>query len=79
MPAPLIAELKVLVEKNHYLDLSEELRSVIRQRARHYLDPYTSSVNDLKEKLTADLKTQNQQLRKEEVMRELKKLLEVNE
>ena len=75
MPKPLVAELRGLVHKNHYLDLSEELRSVIRQRARYYLDPHV----ELKEQLEHNIKTQNQALKKAEILRELKKLLEVDE
>jgi len=66
MPNPLITELKSLVKKNHYLDLSEELRSIIRQRARTYLNP-------------REQPKQNAKLRKQELLRELKSLLEVDE
>lgn len=39
MPKELIKELKSLVHENHYLDLSEELRSIIRRHAQYYLEP----------------------------------------
>jgi Arc/MetJ-type ribon-helix-helix transcriptional regulator len=65
MPKPLVQELRTLVEKNHYLDFSEQLRSVIRQRAQHYLEPQP---------------TQNSnQSRKQQLLKELKELLEVDE
>lgn len=62
MPKGLIEELKALVEKNHYLDLSEELRSVIRRQARYYLE---------------EPREENTQ-RKQELLKELKKVLEVD-
>lgn len=75
MPKPLVKELKALVHENHYLDLSEELRSVIRKHARTYLNPHEG----LRNELTKELKNKNQELRKAEVMSELKKLLEGEE
>lgn len=78
MPRPLVEELRRLVHENHYLDLSEELRSIIRRGAVRYLNPYASDVNELRKSLEHDLKTRNEQLRKEELIRELKNLLEVD-
>lgn len=68
MPRPLVKEMKKLVEKNHYLDFSEQLRSIIRQQAQQYLEPPKKT-----------LQKQNVQLRKQELLRELKNLLEVDE
>ncbi len=61
MPKALVEELKALVEKNHYIDLSEELRSVIRRQAKYYLTP----------------KKQEKLQEKQQLLRELKKFLEV--
>ena len=79
MPVTLVKELKELVHVNHYLDVSEELRSIIRKQASEYLDPYQSSINDLRQKLSKDLKEKNKEVRKEELLRELKVLLEVQQ
>ena len=49
---------------------------MIRQYARQYLDPHQASLDQLKAHLQTDIQQQNLE-RKEEVLRELRKLLEV--
>ncbi len=36
MPSSLLEELKRLAEEHHYLDISEEVRSLLRQKRQEY-------------------------------------------
>ena len=78
MPKKLVNRLKELVHTNDYLDLSEQMRSIIRTQAIKYIDPHANSVNALRTQLENNIKEQNERLKKEEILRELKKLLEVD-
>lgn len=74
LPKLLVADLKSLVVKNHYLDLSEELRSIIRQKTLQYMNPF-SEVGKLREALELNVRKQD---KNEEIISQLKRLLEVN-
>lgn len=52
MPSSLINELKELAEKNHYLDVSEEIRSLLREKYLEYKDPYAIKLFAIKENIT---------------------------
>lgn len=49
MPVSLVEELKELAEKNHYMDVSEELRSVLREKWLSHKDPYKVHLSEIKE------------------------------
>ena len=73
LPKLLLKDLKKLIIINHYLDISEELRSIIRQKTLQYMNPF-SEVGKLREALELDARKQN---KNEELIDQLKKLLEV--
>jgi Arc/MetJ-type ribon-helix-helix transcriptional regulator len=52
MPLSLVEELKVLAEENHYLDVSEEIRSLLRQEYLAHKRPAVSKVQELKKNLS---------------------------
>lgn len=59
LPTTLIQELKDLAKKNHYMDFSEQLRDIIRQKHTKYLPEKTQSkIKEMKEKTRADEKKQ---------------------
>jgi dihydroneopterin aldolase len=64
MPSTLVRELRILADKNHYMDLSEEIRSVVRSKCFSFTEPVTSKIAKLKQEQT------NQQM-----IEELKKLI----
>ena len=49
MPLTLVLELKELAEKNHYLDVSETIRSLLRQEWLDHQSPHKSKVHELKQ------------------------------
>ncbi len=72
MPSSLVSELKNLAEKNHYMDVSEEIRSILREKWMEHKDPYSSQLVAIKESVSQTkfpdrIKT---------LKRDLKKLLE---
>lgn len=51
MPISLVTELKNLAEKNHFLDISEEVRSLLRDKWLEQLDPGKFKVHAVKKSL----------------------------
>lgn len=76
MPSTLVQELRVLAEKNHFMDLSEEIRSIVRQKCLEQTAPYNQQlkkvVRDIEEEVTKKEKVQT----KKELITNLKSLLE---
>ncbi len=64
MPSTLVRELRILADKNHYMDLSEEIRSVVRTKCIDSTQSPDSKIAKLKQKQS------NQQM-----IEELKKLI----
>ncbi|MBW2991479.1 hypothetical protein KY348_07305 [Candidatus Woesearchaeota archaeon] len=79
MPSSLVQKLRELAKKNHFLDVSEEVRSIIKVQTRKYklrlgeIKPIEEE-KPAKKPILADYKTQN--LVKEELVRRLKKMIE---
>lgn len=72
MPPSLVHELRTLTEKHHYIDLSEQVRSIVRQKCVKYSQ---QDSQNLLHDIERQIKESNQQ-RKEQILRELQKLLE---
>jgi metal-responsive CopG/Arc/MetJ family transcriptional regulator len=72
MPTALVKELKHLTHEHHYIDLSEQVRSVVRQKCLKYSQQESGK---LLGDIERQIKESNQQ-RKEQILRELQKLLE---
>jgi Arc/MetJ-type ribon-helix-helix transcriptional regulator len=70
MPVSLVKELRTLTQQHHYLDLSEQIRSIVRQKALKY-----SQESSLLHDIELQIKESNQQ-RKEQLLQELQRLLE---
>ncbi|MBD3203935.1 ribbon-helix-helix protein, CopG family [Candidatus Woesearchaeota archaeon] len=51
MPESLVKELKALAEKNHYLDISEEIRSILRDKWMKHSDPYSDELKKIRKNL----------------------------
>jgi len=72
MPQPLIEELRELAEDNHFLDLSEELRHLLREKWQKHKDPYSHKLDAIKQ----NLKREKLPVRVISLKKELRKLLE---
>jgi len=76
MPVSLIKELKSLAEKNHFLDVSEEIRSLLRDQWQEHQDPYSMQLQVIKKNISKTAIPDKIKILK----KDLKKLLEeINE
>jgi len=71
MPSSLVQKLKNLSQENHFLDVSEEVRSIIRLKTREYKLKLGED-EPIQEK-PADFKTEN--VVKEELIKRLKSMI----
>jgi hypothetical protein len=51
MPVTLVDELKFMTSKNHYMDVSETIRGLLRQKLLDQKSPVQSKVNLIKNQL----------------------------
>ncbi|MBU0756533.1 MAG: hypothetical protein KKF44_00580 [Nanoarchaeota archaeon] len=72
MPETLLSELREYANKNHFLDVSEELRSILRERWLEQNDPYSTEL----EKLRKNIEQVTMPEKIEALKSDLKKLLE---
>ncbi len=74
MPKSLLVELKVLTNEHHYIDLSEQIRSVVRQKCLKYIAPY-QELRQVKQDIEQQITNSNKQ-KKEQILSQLQRLLE---
>lgn len=70
IPTSLIEELKITAKKDHFLDVSESVRSIIRTNWIKSKDPLAFQLKKLKEEISENLATKNQA----DIIRELEKI-----
>lgn len=75
MPASLVSELRHLTAEHHYIDLSEQIRSIVRQKCLEYSNPYTEELRRLRGDLEAQAQAHNGQTSKEQIIQELLRIL----
>jgi len=74
IPESLLLELKDLAEKEHYMDVSEEVRSIIRDEWLHFKQPELEELKKLREDIKKELKTKKEKVVMKEVTEELEKI-----
>ncbi len=72
MPESLVEELKAIAEKNHYMDISEEIRGLLRERWLKDQDPFSGELSRIR-KQAAEISTGE---KLDALKSDLKKLLE---
>ena len=75
LPSTLVQELKVLAQENHYLDLSEQIRTVIRQKCEQYGEPYKYEVQKMRNQLEQSLSATKETEDKEKIIQELERIM----
>lgn len=60
MPVSLIRELKGLAEKNHFMDVSDEIRYVIKQKMMERIDPFSYQIQRLKDEIRGEVSKKSQ-------------------
>jgi hypothetical protein len=75
MPPSLIQELKELSLKNHFMDLSEEIRFIIKQKMIENIDPFSFQLQKLKDEIRGEV-SKKSQMDRIKFVEELNKLLD---
>ena len=75
VPRTLIVELKERTVRDHYGDLSEQVRSIVRKACLRYNNPVTHELQELKGQLRDELLKANQDLKTHALIASLKELL----
>ena len=70
IPVSLVKELKEISKKDHFLDLSEAVRTIIRNNWKKQKDPLAYQVRNLRKEISENINKKNQQ----ELVLELKKI-----
>ena len=74
MPKSLASELKGLAKKHHFLDLSEEVRSILRQKWLLHTNPELFEIRKLSEGIQQEIRQKSAKKLQEEVAKELEKI-----
>ena len=76
MPKSLFTELQNLSEKNHFLDVSEQLRSIVRDKWKEAKDPQAYQVKKLRNDIACALKTKTEEKAQQQLISELERIKE---
>ncbi len=74
MPASLVRALRARTQQEHYLDISEQIRSIVRAAALRLAQPESDAVARLREDLTEQV-AHTATLTREQVLEELVRML----
>ncbi len=75
MPASLVRELKNFSEKNHFMDVSDEIRYIIKQKMIEKIDPFSFQLQRLKDEIRGEV-SKKSQMDRVRFVEELNKMLE---
>ncbi len=70
IPQALVDELRSISEKDHFLDLSETVRSIIRKNYLMHKDPVSFEIKKLRKEISSNISKKNQ----EDLVDELRKI-----
>ena len=74
MPKSLSGELKILMEKEHFMDLSECIRSIARQKWSEHAQPEIFEIKKLRENIETEIREKSLKKIQQEVAKELDKI-----
>lgn len=74
MPKSLFLELNTLADKNHYLDVSEQVRSIVREKWQEAKDPQAYQISRLRKEIAGALKTKSAEDAQEQLLKELERI-----
>jgi len=76
VPSGLVKELKELTEKNHYLDLSEHMRSIIREKSMQFAEPYRYELSKMREQMESKISSNKAIEEKKKLVEELRNIIQ---
>ena len=74
MPSTLVKELKDLAEENHYIDLSEEMRSIVREKWLQYTNPLLHEMIKIRKDIQHEIEKKAVKKEQKEVLEELRRI-----
>jgi len=74
IPKSLFSELQNISEKNHYLDVSEQVRSIVREKWQEAKDPQAYHLKKLRKEIVESLKTKTEENAKGKLIQELERI-----
>ncbi|MFA6073364.1 MAG: hypothetical protein WC758_04590 [Candidatus Woesearchaeota archaeon] len=75
IPSGLLKELKEITEEKHYLDLSEHVRSIIREKSMQYVEPYRYELSKMREEMERNMSSNKSIGEKKKLVEELKAII----
>ena len=75
MPSSLVQRLKELAGENHFLDVSEEVRSLIKARIRFYTEEGALETEEKKSEAAPKQDYRTENVVREELVKKLKKMI----
>ncbi len=75
VPASLLKAIRERTERDHYSDLSEQIRSIVRKACLKRADPVREGIEEIKERLKEELRERGERERKEELLAAIKELV----
>ena len=75
VPTSLVKELKDLTETNHYMDLSEHMRAIMREKSMQYVEPYRYELSKMRTEMENSISTNKAIEEKKKLVEELKLII----
>jgi len=76
MPTSLVNELRLVAEQNHFKDISEAVRSVVRSRCLQFSNPFQQELHKFRQKLEQEFVARQDVAKKETLILELQRIVE---
>jgi Arc/MetJ-type ribon-helix-helix transcriptional regulator len=77
IPGSMIKELRERIKKDHYLDVSEAVRGVVRKRWMEWKDPNAYQIKKLREEIKDVVEEKSKKTKEEELLDELQRIREM--
>lgn len=74
IPETLLKDLQNLAQKNHFLDVSEQVRSIVRNKWQEAQDPYAYQIKKLRNEISTALNKGTEVKSQERLLKELEKI-----
>ena len=74
LPAKLLSEIKSLVENGYYMDISEAIRCIVRDKWISYKQPEIAEIQKLRQNIEEELKKKSEKIMRMEMITELEKI-----
>jgi Arc/MetJ-type ribon-helix-helix transcriptional regulator len=74
MPESLLEELRKAARDRHFMDLSEEIRSIVRRKWLEFNDPEIMRIKRLKDDIESTLEKKSELMARRKIVSELEKI-----